>query len=202
MELPLTRHPGGGAGGAPDDDAPQVYLDLAAPESLLVAERALHVLPVAAEWVPVDLGPPHHVDWEALAATLADRNLQPLRRPPFPFDGTYGNRTWTYAKQIGRTVAFGQAALRQAYAGGWDLSVPDHVLIAASACEMHPAAILKAVQTRGVRRALEEATARARARGLERAPGIWAAGRLFRGDRGLDDAAAVLAERRDADTAG
>jgi len=195
MELPLTRHAGTGGAGS-EELAPQVYLDLAAPESLLVAERALHVLPVAAEWVPVDLGPPDHVDWERLEATLAERDLQPLRRPPFPFDASYANRTWTYAKQIGRTVAFGQAALRQAYAGGWDLSVRDHVLIAASACEMHPTAILKAVQTRGVQRALEEATARARARGLERAPGIWAAGRLFRGDRGLDDAAAVLAERR------
>jgi 2-hydroxychromene-2-carboxylate isomerase len=194
MELPLTRH---AASGAPeDDDAPQVYLDLAAPESLLVAERALHVLPVAAEWVPVDLGPPEEVDWDALAATLAARDLQPLRRPPFPFDATYANRTWTYAKQIGRTVAFGQAALRQAYAGGWDLSVPDHVLIAASGCEMHPNAILKAVETRSVRSALDGATARARSRGLRRAPGVWAAGRLYPGDRGVDDAAAVLAELR------
>ena len=191
MELPLTRHDGGAA----DLAAPQVYLDVASPESLLVAERALHVLPVAAEWVPVDLGPPERVDWDALEAAVAARGLQPLRRPP-PFDGTWANRTWTYAKQIGRTVAFGQAALRQAYAGGWDLSVPDNVLVAASGCEMHPNAILKAVETRGVRRALDEATERARARGLEHAPGIWAAGRMFPGDRGLDDAAAVLAELR------
>jgi 2-hydroxychromene-2-carboxylate isomerase len=194
MELPLTRHDGGGA--ASEEDAPQVYLDIASPESLLVAERALHVLPVAAEWVPVDLGAPDEVDWAALEATVAARGLQRVRRPPFPFDATWANLTWTYAKQIGRTVAFGQAALRQAYAGGWDLSVPDHVLVAASGCEMHPAAILKAVETRGVRRALEEATARARSRGLERAPGIWAAGRMLPGDRGLDAAAAALAERR------
>ncbi len=40
------------------------------------------------------------------------------------------------------------------------------------------------------------ATARARSRGLAHAPGIWAAGRMFPGDRGLEDAAAVLAERR------
>jgi 2-hydroxychromene-2-carboxylate isomerase len=194
MELPLTRHD---ASGAPaEDDAPQVYLDVGSPESLLVAERALHVLPVAAEWVPVDLGAPRDVDWAALEAAVAARGLQPLRRPPFPFDATWANRTWTYAKQIGRTVAFGQAALRQAYAGGWDLSVRDHVLVAASGCEMHPNAILKAVETRGVRRALDDATAHARARGLAHAPGIWAAGRMFPGDRGVDDAAAVLAERR------
>jgi len=194
MELPLTRHAGGGAE-PEDDDAPQVYLDVGSPESLLVAERVLHVLPVAAEWVPVDLGPPPEVDWAGVEAAVADRGLQPLRRPPFPFDATWANRTWTYAKQIGRTVAFGQAALRQAYAGGWDLSVPDHVLVAASGCEMHPTAILKAVETRGVRTALDRATAGARSRGLTHAPGVWAEGRMFRGDRGLDDAAAVLAER-------
>jgi 2-hydroxychromene-2-carboxylate isomerase len=194
MELPLTRHAPGG--GESEEDFPQVYLDVGSPESLLVAERVLQVLPVAAEWVPVDLGPPPEVDWELLAAEVAERGLQPLRRPPFPFDATWADLTWTYAKQIGRTVAFGQAALRQAYAGGWDLSVPDHVLIAASGCEMHPKAILKAVETRGVRGALQEATDRARERGLEHAPGVWAAGRLFPGDRGVDLAAAVLAERR------
>jgi 2-hydroxychromene-2-carboxylate isomerase len=193
MELPLTRHePSGG----PGEDPPQVYLDLASPESLLVAERVLQVLPVAAEWVPVDLGAPPAVRWDVLEAAVAARDLQPLRRPPFPFDATWANLAWTYAKQIGRTVAFGQAALRQAYAGGWDLSVPERVLVAASGCEMHPRAILAAVQTRGVRAALAAATDGARARGLEHAPGIWAAGRLFAGDRGLDDAAAVLAERR------
>ena len=47
-------------------------------------------------------------------------------------------RAATYAKQIGRAVAFALAAFRQAYAGGRDLVEPDNVLIAAAACEMHP----------------------------------------------------------------
>ena len=53
-------------------------------------------------------------------------------------------RAATYAKQIGRTVAFSLAAFRQAYAGGRSLGDPDNVLIAAAACEMHPRAVLKA----------------------------------------------------------
>ena len=44
----------------------------------------------------------------------------------------------TYAKQIGRAVAFSLAAFRQAFAGGRDLGERDNVLIAAAACEMHP----------------------------------------------------------------
>ena len=50
----------------------------------------------------------------------------------------------TYAKQVGRTVAFSLAAFRQAFAGGRDLGDTDTVLIAAAACEMHPAAVLRA----------------------------------------------------------
>ena len=47
-------------------------------------------------------------------------------------------RAATYAKQIGRTVAFALAAFRQAFAGGRALAEPDNVVIAAAACEMHP----------------------------------------------------------------
>ena len=56
----------------------------------------------------------------------------------------------TYAKQIGRTVPFALAAFRQAFAGGRALDA-DTVLIAAAACEMHPAAVLKAIDLRSVR---------------------------------------------------
>ena len=44
----------------------------------------------------------------------------------------------TYAKHIGRAVAFSLAAFRQAFAGGRDLGDEGTVLIAAAACEMHP----------------------------------------------------------------
>jgi 2-hydroxychromene-2-carboxylate isomerase len=170
-----------------------LYLDLAQPESLLAAERALQVMPIATEWIPVDLGAPGEVDWDALAATAAARGLQPLRRPAaFPFAARDANLAATYAKSTGRAVAFLQAALRQAYAGGRDLSVADNVLIAGSACELHPRAVLKALTTTGTRRALDAATALARERGVTRAPAVWAQGRVFPGDAGLDAAAAAI----------
>ena len=77
--------------------------------------------------------------------TAAEQGLQPLRWPdPFPFDSLFAMRVATYAKQIGRTVAFALAAYRQAFAGGRSLADPDNVVIAAAACEMHPAAVIKA----------------------------------------------------------
>ena len=73
-------------------------------------------------------------------------------------------RAATYAKQIGRTVAFALAAFRQAFAGGRALDA-DNVLIAAAACEMHPAAVLKAIELRSVaRRARRGDRGRGRAR--------------------------------------
>ena len=63
----------------------------------------------------------------------------------------------TYAKQIGRAVAFSLAAFRQAFAGGRDLGDQDTVLIAAAACEMHPAAVLKGIRLRSVSAALDQA---------------------------------------------
>ncbi|MDQ3631558.1 MAG: hypothetical protein M3417_09905 [Actinomycetota bacterium] len=173
-----------------------LYLDVGHPESLLAAERALQVMPVATEWIPVHLGPPDGVDLDGLGRTAAVRGLQPLKAPAtVPFDAEAANLAATFAKSTGRTVAFLQAALRQAYAGGRDLSVLDNVLIAGSACELHPRSVLKALDTRGTRRTLETATALARERGVTRAPAVYAVGRVFEGDPGLDEAAALLRER-------
>lgn len=170
-----------------------LYLDVGHPESLLAAERALQVMPVATEWIPVHLGPPNELDLGALGRVAAARGLQPLKaHASVPFDAEAANLAATYAKSTGRAVAFLQAALRQAYAGGRDLSQLDNVLIAASACELHPRAVLKAIATRTSRRALEAATATARERGATRAPSVFALGRLFTGDGGLDEAAALL----------
>lgn len=170
-----------------------LYLDIGHPESLLAAERALQVMPVATEWIPVHLGPPDVLDLGALARTAAERGLQPLKvSPAVPFDAELANLAATFAKSTGRAVAFLQAALRQAYAGARDLSIPDNVLIAGSACELHPRSLLKAVETRGTRRTLEAATTRARELGVTRAPSVVALGRVFAGDAGLDAAAAAL----------
>jgi 2-hydroxychromene-2-carboxylate isomerase len=186
-------------------DGPAFYFDLFSPEAYLAAERVIATLPVSAEWIPV-LAPAlpaadtlegwrcqtdREAFFERIARTAARRGLQPLHWPqPFPFDSALAMRVATYARQIGRAVPFALAAFRQAFAGGRDLSVPDNVLIAAAACEMHPNAVLKAAALRSVADRLDAATARAADRGVRDVPAIWLpSGEVFHGDDALEHAA-------------
>ncbi len=203
MTLDLTRHEPGGE--EPASEAhPAFYFDLASPEAYLSAERILQLMPVATEWIPVlarelpgDAPPP---DREAIEHVAAARGMQGLRWPePLPFDSELGMLAATYAKQIGRTVAFTLAAFRQAYAAGRPMSQPDNVVIAGSACEMHPSALLKGCALRGTRSTLDAATALATARGVRGVPAVWvpaagsdAHGTVFHGDARLERAAALL----------
>ena len=76
----------------------------------------------------------------------------------------------TYAKHIGRAVAFSLARFRQEFAGGRDLGDDSTVLIAAAACEMHPTAVLKGIGLRSVTDGLcRAASARGRGRGAHAA---------------------------------
>ena len=182
------------------------YYDLFSPEAYLAAERVLELLP-GAEWIPVSAprlpgadtldGFRCQTDVEAfrdrIARVAARRGLQPLRWPdPFPSDTAYAMRVATYARQIGRAVAFSLAAFRQAFAAGRDLGVADNVLIAAAACELHPKAVAKGAAMASVQRALDEATALAAERGVRDVPAVWLPdGRVFHGDAALDDARAA-----------
>ena len=183
------------------------YYDLFSPEAYLAAERIIGLLP-AAEWIPVSApGLPGAdlldaflcpTDVEAFRDRIerlaARRGLQEVRWPdPFPSDTAYAMRAATYACQIGRAVAFSLAAFRQAFAGGRDLGVPDNVLIAAAACEIHPRAVTKGAGMASVARALDEATALATRRGVRDVPAVWLAdGRVFHGDDALDGAVRAL----------
>jgi 2-hydroxychromene-2-carboxylate isomerase len=89
---------------------------------------------------------------------------------PFPFDSRTVMLAATFAKEAGRAVAFSLAAFRQAFAAGRDLSVVDNVLIAAAACELHPRAVLKALESDRVAGALEAATERAHSLGVTGVP--------------------------------
>jgi 2-hydroxychromene-2-carboxylate isomerase len=127
---------------------------------------------------------------ERRARTLG---LQPLIWPtPFPFDSTLAMRAATYAKSIGRTVPFAQAAFRQAFAGGRSLGELDNVLIAAAACEMHPAAVLKGIELASVHTQLNAATAAASLAGVSDVPAVRVGERVFLGERSLADAAAHM----------
>jgi 2-hydroxychromene-2-carboxylate isomerase len=98
-------------------------------------------------------------------------------------------------------VPFAQAAFRQAFAGGRSLGEPDNVLIAAAACEMHPAAVLSAAELRSVREQLSAATALAAQAGVTDVPAVRVGGtqpgglgRVFVGERAIEDAAAHMRE--------
>jgi 2-hydroxychromene-2-carboxylate isomerase len=186
---------------------PKFFYDLASPDAYLAAERVMQVLPEVPEWIPVRLrglaaggvgtfrcaeeGLIYREDVEARARRY---ELQAIRWPdPFPADTEWALLAATYAKQIGRGVAFSLAAFRQAFAGGRDLSERDSVLIAAAACEMHPAALIKGAELGSIANRLSAATAEAAAAGVLDVPAIVIDGRVFHGDRELEKAAAVRA---------
>ena len=160
---------------------PRFYFDLASPVAYLAAERVNHVLGEVPEWVPVQVGEvgpfrcaeeieAYREDVERVARA---QGVQALRWPdPFPADAEWAMLVATYAKQIGRAVAFSLAAFRQAFAGGRDLGDRDNVLIAAAACEMHPLAVMKGADLRGTRERLAAASADARAAGVRDLPAV------------------------------
>jgi 2-hydroxychromene-2-carboxylate isomerase len=181
------------------------YYDFASPEAYLAAERVNHVLPEVPEWIPVRLSglaasgvgafrcaEEETIFREEIEARSRRHGLQAIRWPdPFPADTEFALLAATYAKQIGRAVAFSLAAFRQAFAGGRDLSERDSVLIAAAACEMHPAAVVKGAELGSIAARLDEATATAAAAGVLDVPAIvMPSGKVFHGDRELEAAAA------------
>jgi 2-hydroxychromene-2-carboxylate isomerase len=104
-------------------------------------------------------------------------------------------RAATYAKSIGRATAYSLAAFRQAFAAGRDLGDLDTIVIAAAACEMHPAAVIKAVDLGSTAGALEQATERAVASGIRRLPALRVGELVFEGESALDEAASALLAR-------
>ncbi|HWF33492.1 MAG TPA: DsbA family protein [Solirubrobacteraceae bacterium] len=184
------------------------YFDLSSPLAYLAAERVLHALPGPAEWQPVLAAELPGVEdpdafrceqeREVFRAEIARRveqlRLQPLRWPePFPFDSALAMRVATYAKSIGRTAPFAQAAFRQAFAGGRDLAQLDNVLIAAAACEMHPSAVARGAELRGVREQLAATTNDAARQSIKNVPAIVVGERVFEGERCVEQAAAEMA---------
>lgn len=198
---------------------PVFYFDLASPTAYLAAERIQQVLgerdagPIA--WQPVlarglpgarasrsqssERGSANAFAIRRSASELrsavelraACQGVLPLRWPPdFPFDSDQAMLVATYAKSIGRAGAFAQAAFRQAFAGGRSLAVTDNLVIAAAACEMHPAAVLRAAGLESMRRQLHEATARAAVAGVGYVPAVQVGSRVFAGDDAPEQAAA------------
>jgi 2-hydroxychromene-2-carboxylate isomerase len=179
-------------------EQPVFYYDLGVPACYLAAERIMAALPVVPEWEPVPAaafgGVDEDPDRERIGASAAALGLQAVRWPQrWPPETHQALLAATYAKQIGRAVAFSLAAFRQAFAAGRDLGQEATVLIAGAACEMHPSALLKGIGLRSVSAALEAATERASAVGVGSLPAVQVGGEVFDGEDALDRATLALA---------
>ena len=168
------------------------YFDFASPLAYLVAERIGSRLP-GAEWQPVlareltDEASGAEPDTATIGRLAEEQGLMAVRWPSdFPGDSERAMAVATYAKSLGRTVAFAQAAFRQAFAAGRSLAETDNLLIAAAACELHPKAVLKGAELAGVREQLTEATRSAAAAGVTLVPAIRIGGRVLAGERALE----------------
>jgi len=188
-------------------EQPVFYYDLGSPYSYLSAERLQALLPVVPAWQPILLGGIWQQSGGRSWGVTEDREdgqreverraeqyeLMPVRWPEgWPNNTLQAMRVATFAQSIGRAVAFSLAAFRQAFAGGRDLSEVDNILIAAAACELHPNAILKALETQSVKDKLRDATAAAYDRGVRGVPTIAVGDQLFYGDDRLEEAASAL----------
>jgi 2-hydroxychromene-2-carboxylate isomerase len=180
---------------------PIFYYDLGSPACYLVAEQIMAGLSVVPEWEPVlgvQIGAIEpDPDRESLAQLVDQHGMQPLRWPAqWPPDTRMAMLAATYAKRVGRAVAFSLASFRQAFAGGQDLGSENTVLIAAAACEMHPTAVLKGIGLRSVGAALDHAGARALSAGVSSLPAIQIGSRVFEGDDSIERAADALSVRQ------
>jgi 2-hydroxychromene-2-carboxylate isomerase len=192
------------------------YYDFNSPYSYLAAERISGLFAEAGveqpEWQPISFGhilkttgrrpwslPPEGPDPDHLAEIqrrAAERGLPEVVYPDgWPIENYSLNpvRAAVYAKESGRVVSFTLACFRQVFAAGRDMSDVDNVLLAAAACELHPNAVLKGIETESVKDKLRAATDRALELGVEGIPTIAVGERLFWGDDRLEEAVAAAA---------
>jgi len=191
------------------------YYDFSSPYSYLAAERISGLFAEAEleqpEWQPISFGhilrstgrrpwslPPEGPDPDHLAEVQRradERGLPAVVYPEgWPMDNYSLNpvRAAIYAKESGRVVSFTLACFRQVFAAGRDMSDLDNVLIAAAACELHPNAVTKGIETQSIKDKLRAATDEALARGVEGIPTVAVGEQLFWGDDTLEEAVAAL----------
>jgi 2-hydroxychromene-2-carboxylate isomerase len=190
------------------------YYDFNSPYSYLAAERISGLFAEAEveqpEWKPISFGhvvqaidkrpwsfeDDREADFAEIARRAAERGLPEVRYPegwPIENYSLVPVRAATYAKEVGRVVSFSLAAFRQVFAAGRDLSDPDNVLVAAAACELHPKAVLKAIESEPVKRRLRATTEEALAKGVTGVPTVAVGGELYWGDDRLEDAVEAAA---------
>jgi 2-hydroxychromene-2-carboxylate isomerase len=193
-----------------DSGRPLFFYDLGSPYAYLAAERVSALFAEARgeppEWQPILLGGLFkrfgRDSWARgegrdqgmgeVERRASAYGLPPISWPePFPGNTLLAMRAATYAKEIGRATSFSLAAFRQAFAAGRDLTEPDNVLLAAAAAEMHPRAVLSAIERDSVKRTLRDATELAGDLGVRGVPSVVVGERVFWGDDRLEEAAAL-----------
>jgi 2-hydroxychromene-2-carboxylate isomerase len=193
---------------APPKEQPIFYYDLGSPYAWLAAERIHQVLPETAVWQPILLGgiwqqtggqswgitDKRDEGMREVERRANEYGLLPVRWPDdWPTNTLKAMRAAVFAQQTGRAVAFSLAAFRQAFAAGKNLQEIDNVLIAAAACELHPNAVLKAIELQSIKDRLKEATQEAYDRGVRGVPSVVVDDKFFWGDDRLEEAAEALA---------
>jgi 2-hydroxychromene-2-carboxylate isomerase len=192
------------------DERPVFYYDLSSPYSWLAGERINSMFPAPPVWQPISFGfvirEIGKTPWsmsegreEGIAEVerrAAERGLPELRWPDgWPVE-TYSLpalRAAVFAAEVGKVVAFSLAAFRQQFNAGRGLNEIDHVLLAAAACELHPNAVLKAIERQSIKDRLRVATEEAIERGVTGVPTVAVDGQLFWGDDRLEDAVGAVA---------
>jgi 2-hydroxychromene-2-carboxylate isomerase len=190
------------------------YYDFNSPYAYLTAERVSGVFAEAGveqpEWKPISFGhilkesgrrpwsfeEDRRADFAEIQRRADERGLPEVVYPEgWPIDNYSLNplRAATYAKESGRVVSFTLAAFRQVFAAGRSMKDVDNVLIAAAACELHPNAVLKGIETDSIKDKLKAATQEAIDRGVEGIPTIAVGDELFWGDDKLEQAVAAAA---------
>jgi 2-hydroxychromene-2-carboxylate isomerase len=187
------------------------YYDFNSPYSYLAAERISGLFAEAEaeqpEWQPISMGHlikatgrtpwsmlpsgPNPADLEEIQRRAAERGLPEVRYPKgWPVENYSLNptRAAIYAKESGRVVSFSLACFRQVFAAGRSMSDVDNVLVAAAACELHPNAVLKGIETKSIKNKLRASTEEALSLSVQGIPTVAVGDELFWGDDRLEEA--------------
>ncbi|HEY6771839.1 MAG TPA: DsbA family protein [Solirubrobacterales bacterium] len=185
------------------------YYDFSSPYSYLAAERISGLFAEAGldqpQWQPISFGhilkatgrepwsfqEDRRAHFAEIQRRADERGIPEVVYPrgwPIENYSLKPVRAAIYAKESGRVVSFTLACFRQVFAAGKDMSDMDNVLIAAAACELHPNAVLKGIETESVKERLRAATDEALALGLVGIPTVAVGEQLFWGDDRLEDA--------------
>lgn len=191
------------------------YFDLGSPYGYLAAERLRSVLDEPVEWRPVLLGGLFKLtgrsswalgDYRRRQAGMAEiehrakrYGLPPMRWPdPWPSDYLTAMRATTFAFGVGLGREFALAAYRVAFQQGADLSRIGHVLQAGRQVGLDAGRLEAATLDPQIKRTLRDATEEAFERGVIGVPTVAVDDETFWGDDRLEDAAAHLRAKMEA----